>query len=407
MLKISDEEYRQRLNRLQDLIREAELEIFVVSAFDSIYYLTGAGFEPLERPFFLLVSPDKPPKLVVPKLDERHMRKARNLAEEQIVSYRESPAPEGDGWPEMLRAILGDPKAIGVEPSLRQDIVCELPGDLIRAEPLFERLRLIKSPTEIEMIRRAARYADLGVEQLMAASYRGSTVAEGFARTRQVTARIIRETPDWDPMTTRVLMATWPAPKSAMPHSIPHLADRLEAGPHVALVLTRVNGYAAESERTYFTKPPSAERRKAFRAMKEARRLAMELLRPGVSCAEIDGQVNAFLDREGYGESDQRLHRTGHGFGLSHHEGPFLAEGSGDTLAENMVVSIEPGIYVKGVGGFRHSNTIRITADGFEQLTHAPDEIESLTIKAWKPMTRLQGYFVRRSLNVRNKIQVD
>ncbi len=89
MLKISDEEYRQRLSRLQVMIQEAELDVFIFSAFDSIYYLTGAGFEPLERPFFLVVPPEGRPGLLVPKLDERHMRKARNLSEDQIKSYGE------------------------------------------------------------------------------------------------------------------------------------------------------------------------------------------------------------------------------------------------------------------------------------------------------------------------------
>ena len=109
------------------------------------------------------------------------------------------------------------------------------------------------------MIRRAARYADRGVEELLAASYRGATVAEGFARTGALTRAIIREVDDWEPLTTRVLMATWAAPRSAQPHSVPDLNDRLRDGPHVALAVLRVNGYAAESERTYFTATPIPE----------------------------------------------------------------------------------------------------------------------------------------------------
>ena len=108
-------------------------------------------------------------------------------------------------------------------------------------------------------------------------------------------------------------MATWAAPFSAMPHSVPDLNDRLAEGPHVAMVLTRVNGYAAESERTYFTAPPSADSINAFQAMTEARRLAFEMIRPGVDCGEIDEAVNGFLQNEGYGSDDMRLHRTGHG----------------------------------------------------------------------------------------------
>ena len=69
MLQISSDEYRGRLEGLQTSVKQAGLDLFIVSAFDSLYYLTGAGFEPLERPFFLLVRPERPPVLLVPKLD--------------------------------------------------------------------------------------------------------------------------------------------------------------------------------------------------------------------------------------------------------------------------------------------------------------------------------------------------
>ncbi len=80
MLRISSEEYRRRLESLQADIAEAGLDLFIVSAFDSLYYLTGAAFEPLERPFFLLIRLRQAPILLVPKLEHEHMkRKTHNL----------------------------------------------------------------------------------------------------------------------------------------------------------------------------------------------------------------------------------------------------------------------------------------------------------------------------------------
>jgi Xaa-Pro dipeptidase len=332
MLQIRPEEYCQRLDALQAQVREAGLDVFSVSALDSIYYLTGAGFEPLERPFFLLVRPARQIVLLVPKLEHEHMKKAQNIVPENIHTYWDYPARTGHGWPDRLRDEIGNARQVGVEPTLQREIADELRVYSLRTEPLVERLRLRKSATEIGMIRRAATYADFGVARLFAASYFGASVAEGFAETRAVTARILREVDDWDALTTTVIMATWAAPGSAMPHALPDLNNRLREGPHVALVLTRVKGYAAECERTYFTAPPSGDAKKSFAAMTEARRIAFGMIRPGLACSDLDGAVNEVLRREGYAGEEQRLHRTGHGFGLGSHEGPWVAEGSPDVL---------------------------------------------------------------------------
>jgi Xaa-Pro dipeptidase len=403
MPRITPVEYQRRLEVLQTSVGQAGLDVFIVSAFDSIYYLTGAGFEPLERPFFLLVRPERPPALLVPELDHEHMKKAHNIPAENIHTYWEYPAPAGRGWPDRLRDQIGNAANVGVEPTLRQEIAEQLRGAAVRVEALVERLRLVKSEAEVQMIRRAAGYADLGVQRLLAASYFGATVAEGFAETRTVTSRIIREVDDWEILTTKVLMGTWAAPGSAMPHSIPDLNDRLCEGPHVALVLTRVNGYAAECERTYFTAPPSADAQRAFAAMTEARRLAFDMIRPGVPCSDLDGRVNDFLRKEGYGQEEQRLHRMGHGFGLGNHEAPWIAEGSNDRLAANMVISVEPGIYQRGMGGVRHSDTVLVTNDGHQVLTRVPIDLDSLVIRGWKPLTRIKGWLVRRAVRLADK----
>jgi Xaa-Pro dipeptidase len=147
------------------------------------------------------------------------------------------------------------------------------------------------------------------------------------------------------------------------------------------LVLTRVNGYAAESERTFFTAPPTEEMQRAFEAMREARRRAFAMIRLGLPCSDLDASVNEFLRGEGYFGEEQRLHRTGHGIGLGNHEGPWVAEGSTDVLDENMVVSIEPGIYLQGEhgGGYRHSDTVLVTREGHEVLTRLPSDLEIRT----------------------------
>jgi Xaa-Pro aminopeptidase len=406
MPRVTNDEYRTRLERLQVEVAKAEFDLFLVTSFDSIYYLTGKGFLPLERHFFLAVYPrgGREPTLLVPKLDAEHMEGARrNVPAIQIRSYWEYPAPDGRKWIDGLRAILGSARRVGIEPSLCRDIADELRDLSVDVAPIVEGLRVVKSPDEVAMIRRAAHYADRGVEELLAAAYRGATVAEGFARTGALRQAIIRQVADWEILTTDVLLASWAARRSAQPHSIPDLNDRLGEGPHVALSLLRVNGYAAESERAFFTARPSPQSRRAFRAMEEARNLAFRMIRPGVACGELDAAVNQFLSAEGYASEDRRLHRTGHGIGLGNHEAPWVAEGSSDMLAENMVISVEPGIYLKDLGGFRHSDTVLVTRDGHERLTRCRSDIDSLTIRGWRLRARFKGALVRRALGMHEK----
>jgi Xaa-Pro aminopeptidase len=288
-------------------------------------------------------------------------------------------------------------KNLGVEPGLSAEKLDKLSGCYPRVVPVIDQLRQIKSAAEIELIRQTAAYADMGMKKIMKASYKGATVLEIFSQARAVQTRVLKEI-DYDPMESSFLMASWPAPFSAQPHGIPRVDDRMGSGPLVALSYLRVNGYAAEVERTYFHTKPSPEERSVYQHMIKARELAVSMVRPGIACGEIDEAVYQFLCARGY--KSYLLHRTGHGIGLGNHEGPYIARGSADVLEENMVISIEPGIYIPEIGGFRHSDTLLVTAGGYEFLTHHPSDINTLTHTAVKPLRRLMGQVISRSLGL-------
>ena len=94
--------------------------------------------------------------------------------------------------------------------------------------------------------------------------------------------------------------------------------------------------------------------------------------------SEIDEKVRAVITDAGYG--DNILHRTGHGLGITGHEAPYVALGDDRELVPGMIISIEPGIYIEGLGGFRHSDTVLITETGNLNLTDAPEKLEDLVI---------------------------
>ncbi len=392
---IPADEYRARVSRLQQSIADAGLDLFVISAEESILYLTGVSYTPLERPFFILVRPRGEPELLVPMLERDHLAEAASIR--KVNTYWDYPSLPGEGWAERLLELIGSSRTIGIEPTLPAEVSSVLADRHPAVLPLVERLRLVKSPAEIELLRHAARYADLGVERALRAAYRGASLLELFGQGRSVQTRMIQEV-GYDALISSVLVGAWPAPGSAKPHDVPSVGARLDRGPHVALALIRVHGYCAECERTSFTVAPGSEERAAFAAMMEARRRAFALIRPGAPCAEIDAAANEFLRDEGYGGNLR--HRTGHGFGLSTHEGPWVAEGSDEVLGPGMLVSVEPGIYLPGVGGVRHSDTVLITEDGYERLTRYPTDLGSLTLRGPKPRQRLMGALVRRVAGV-------
>lgn len=389
-------EYHERLHRLKERLRQSGIDRFVVSAEDSIYYLTGVPYKPLERPFFIIVRAVGEPVLLVPALEQEHLRTMPNVAE--VRHYWDYPSPPGEGWPEQLTGLLTGAGRVGVEPSLPMEIFNRLRDLAPETLPLIEELRVTKSAAEVQKLRRAAHYADYAVERIFRASYYGVSELELFSQGRSVQLEIMKHD-GYEPLTTSVLAAAWPAPLSAQPHGVPAIDDRLGDGPHIALGFVRVNGYAAECERTYFLAPSTAQAREAFAAMQEARRRAYALIRPGTPCAEVDMAAKRFLQDEGFGP--YLLHRTGHGFGLGNHEAPWVAEGSTEILAENMLISVEPGIYLPGVGGIRHSDTTLVTRDGYENLTRFPSDLESMTLLGRKPMRRLQGALVQRAVGIR------
>jgi Xaa-Pro aminopeptidase len=232
----------------------------------------------------------------------------------------------------------------------------------------------------------------------MNTSYYGATVLEIFSEARGLQITVMKDG-RYEPLTSSFLTVSWPAPFSSQPHGIPKVDDRLCNGPLVAMSFIRINGYASEVERTYFHQTPSKDEQELFHHMINARKAAFDLVKPGVNCSDVDQAANDYLRKEGL--SEYLLHRTGHGIGMGNHEGPYIAEGSSDILEENMVISIEPGIYLPDIGGFRHSDTVLVTASGAEYLTKYSTDIDSLTITDYKISKRLKGKLVRRAVGIK------
>jgi Xaa-Pro aminopeptidase len=123
---------------------------------------------------------------------------------------------------------------------------------------------------------------------------------------------------------------------------------------------------------------PSAEQRQAFEHMVRVQEIAFEAMGPGVRCADVDRAVRSYYEANGL--MKYWKHHSGHGIGLRYHEGPFLDVGDSTELQPGMVMTVEPGLYVPNLGGFRHSDTVLVTEKGLDILTYYPRDLESLTL---------------------------
>lgn len=384
----------ERLAKLQHCMKDQALDIFIVSTQDSIFYLTGAAYVPVERPFFIIVWPDGAPSLVVPQLELDHMRSVEGLKE--VGSYFEFPASKGENWYDRINAMLPDNSRVGIESDLSVAKAGLLKAKEIVPTDIIPRLRMIKTPDEIEAIKVAAKITDNGMHSLHHGLYPGENVIETFMPAKKLQNGVI-SSGTYDYVNCSFLTAGWPAPKSSQPHSVPDFHTKMGKGPIVLMSYNRVNGYAAECERTVFLGEPSAEERTLYNTVMEARSLAYGMVKPGTRCGDIDQATQDFFQSKGFGKNI--IHRTGHGIGLGNHEQPWLSIGSGDVLEENMVISIEPALYFPQIGGFRHSDTVLVTKNGFERLTKYTDDLDELIVRDSRLSSKLKGWFIRKAIN--------
>jgi Xaa-Pro aminopeptidase len=168
--------------------------------------------------------------------------------------------------------------------------------------------------------------------------------------------------------------------RSSWAHAVAHNIEFQEGDVLVSETSAPIWGYNAELERALVIGEPTDEMRRLFGHTVAAQQVAFDALRPGVTCADVDGAVLRYF------EANDLLpywrQHVGHAIGLRNHEAPFLDVGDHTLIEPGMVFTVEPGVYDDELGGFRHSDTVVVTAEGIEILTDYPRDLESLTIDA-------------------------
>lgn len=372
------DEIETRRDRVRALMEQQGLDYYVATCPDNVFYLTNFANYVHERPFILVLPRTGTPRFVVPKLEVPHVL-SRRVGELDIVPYREFPAPAGETWIDSFTPLFGGGGAVGVESICPLQVYEATPGDRRRTD-VVDDARMVKTPYEIGRIVYACERVSETHAELMAMAKPGLMAADASgALSRGMSGRLLQDVPTANLLATSIFVLFQPPSVSHDPHNFTNIFMEMEeGGPHVSLINCRLNGYGAEIERTFFLGSVPEAAKRPFETMMEARYLALELTRPGANMGEVDARVNAVFEKAGYG--DNLLHRTSHSIGVTGHEAPFLAEGYDREIEPSMFYTIEPGVYLEGIGGFRHSDTIMTTEDGNRILTKAPDDLGGLTL---------------------------
>lgn len=267
-------------------------------------------------------------------------------------------------------------KKIGFEPAWlnleqHQKLKDLLPlGAALQPVPgIVETLRMTKSPEEIDQIRKSVRLNSEAYARTLQRVRLGMRERDIAAELDYQMRRHGAEKAAFDTIVAA-------GERSALPHAQP-TSRRLEANDLLLIDMGAcLDGYMSDMTRMAFLGVPTKRVRTLYDAVLEAQLAAIAFVRPGVTASQVDGAARNVLKRRGLDR--QFVHSTGHGLGLEIHEGPRIGKKDQTRLQAGMVITIEPGAYIDGLGGVRIEDTVLVTGTGCEVLTPTTKEFVHL-----------------------------
>ncbi|MCU9613845.1 Xaa-Pro peptidase family protein [Caldibacillus lycopersici] len=250
--------------------------------------------------------------------------------------------------------------------ALYQTLQKEIAAELVPVSGVVEKIRLIKTDAEIKILKVAADIADAAFKHILEFMQPGRTEIEVSNELEFFMRKCGATSSSFDTIVASGV-------RSSLPHGVA-TNKVIEKGDMVTLDYgAYYEGYVSDITRTVAVGEPSQQLKDIYQIVLDSQLKAMELIRPGMTGKEADAITRNHITEHGYGENFG--HSTGHGIGLEVHEGPALSFRSDIVLQPGMIVTVEPGIYVPGLGGVRIEDDTIITKDGNEALTHSTKDL--------------------------------
>lgn len=360
--------YLNRLDRLQKMLRDFSCDALLVDDLISIFYLTG-----LDLSAGKLLVHNQGAYLIV---DSRYLELCRKASPMPVLENKSSNLEElltellSDAKFSFIQALAFDRETTSYKDyqQLRASIDAvnaktTIKRDLIPLDNLVKQLRAIKDTGEINALREAARLGSQGFDFVCSILREGITEGEVAAELEIFWKRRGSKTVAFEPIIAF-------GPNSSMPH----YRGGKEKLAHNSVVLVDIgvnlSHYHSDMTRMVYFGQPDPRIATIHAIVQQAQQAALALCRPGILIGELDAAARKFITDHGYGK--QFVHGLGHGVGLEIHELPVVkntAPYKEIALDPGMVITIEPGIYLPGVGGVRIEDTVVITETGCENLT--------------------------------------
>ncbi len=360
-----------RLSRLRQRMLEAELPALLVSQPESRRYLSGYAAKDIparESAGFLFITKDHQVLLTDPRTEGQAATQAPTF---EVRVYR-----AGSPMPGLLRDLVHELRIsrIGFDAShlpygTWRELADVLDGvaRLVPAPDIVDRLRMVKDPDEVQAMRESIALNEAAFAHLARTVRPGISELELAWEMENYVRTHGGEGVSFDPITVG-------GPNSAIPHAQP--SDRPVRADELVLFDTGalLGGYCSDMTRTVCIDSVPPKLAEVWRIVVDAQSEAEARVKPGMTGAEVDAVARGVIDAAGYGE--QFVHGTGHGVGLEIHEPPWITPTRGvDVLEPGMVFSIEPGVYLPGLGGVRMEDLVLLTDNGAETLSTSPKKL--------------------------------
>lgn len=372
------DEYRGRLERLKKHMEQHGVDVYLVFSPENIYYLTGHQTFGIQNYHCCIVSMERDPIIVLRFLESFNSHFFSWLSDIEIYDDHEIPAEVTarvlDKYNLKNKRIASDDSSLFFPPLVKETLLKTLDGNLMSVNGLVEKCRAIKTPRELDFMRKAAKYTDIGVQAAYDGISAGLTENDAAAAAYDAMVRAGSEYFQLQPIIT----SGW---RSGIPHTT-FQRRTLEPGDPVIIELTGTyHRYVAPVMRTAVVGKPTPSVQRMYDVCEEALSAVLEGIQAGKTSGEVDGYARSIIEQAGYLENWRK--RTGYSVGSSFP--PDWGEGhiaslryqDNTVLEEGMVFHIPIAFRDYGVAGVGISETVIVTKDGCEQLGSATRELVS------------------------------